>query len=123
MRMTGQRQAIMAALQGNTTHPTADVVYQKVKAQLPHISLGTVYRNLKLLSQAGRILEIEMADGPNRYDFRTGKHYHFSCDYCDTVQDVELPYQEALHHKLAEYGFLVSSHEIHFRGRCPACQN
>jgi len=121
MRMTGQRRAIMDALVGDTSHPTADVVYQKVKADLPHISLGTVYRNLKLLSEAGHILEIEVADGPNRYDFRTEQHYHFHCDRCGHVIDLELPYQSTLNEALSKEGFQISRHDIQFHGRCPSC--
>lgn len=122
MRMTGQRRAILEALTGDLTHPSADAVYQKVKARLPHISLGTVYRNLKLLSQTGHVREIEIADGPNRYDYRTDHHYHFMCSACGDVYDVELPFQQGLHRQLEKRGFSVLRHDIQFHGRCPRCQ-
>lgn len=122
MRMTGQRRAILKALEGDTSHPTADMVYHKVKQEIPHISLGTVYRNLKMLSEAGHILEIEIADGPNRYDYRTEQHYHFHCDHCGFVYDVDLPYQQMLNDELTQVGFLVSRHDIQFHGQCPKCQ-
>lgn len=121
MRMTGQRKAILETLNGDTSHPTADQVYHRVKSALPHISLGTVYRNLKLLSEAGHILEIEIADGPNRYDPRTEHHYHFHCDACDEMLDVNLPYQEMLHDALDRAGFQVRGHNIQFSGLCPHC--
>jgi len=121
MRMTGQRRAILDALQGDTTHPTADVVYQRVKQEQPHISLGTVYRNLKKLADEGHILEIEMPDGPNCYDYRTEQHYHFRCEACGAVCDVDHPYQKQLHVPLQRAGFQVRGHEIFFYGQCPAC--
>jgi len=122
MRMTGQRRAILEALDGDTSHPTADMVYHKVKEILPHISLGTVYRNLKLLSESGHILEIEIADGPNRYDFRTEYHYHFQCEHCGKMFDLDLPYQQNLNDALTLAGFRVSRHDIQFHGQCPICQ-
>lgn len=122
MRMTGQRRAILEVLQGDTSHPTADMVYERVRARLPHISLGTVYRNLKLLAEEGQILEIEMPDGPNRYDFRTEQHYHFRCERCDAVFDVNLPYQHALNDQLKTDGFKVRGHAIYFYGRCARCR-
>ena len=48
-RMTRQRQAIMEMLAKTDEHPTAEMVYEAVRKQLPEISLGTVYRNLQLL--------------------------------------------------------------------------
>lgn len=112
----------MAALQRDRSHPTADAIYHVVKAELPHISLGTVYRNLKLLSHAGHILEIEIAGGPNRYDFRTEHHYHFHCEGCGRVIDVDLPYQHHIDEDLSAMGFAVSRHAIQFYGRCSDCQ-
>ncbi len=122
-RVTKQRKAIFAALQGNTSHPTAEEIYRCVKEQLPHISLATVYRNLKLLSQEGLIQEIMTGDGPSHYDFRTHDHYHFLCDRCERVLDVELPVQAHFHQRLRRQGFAVRSHELVFRGLCPACRS
>ena len=44
-----KRMAILSALQETTVHPTADWVYAKLKPRYPNLSLGTVYRNLKIL--------------------------------------------------------------------------
>lgn len=120
-RVTKQRKAIFSALQGDSSHPTADEIYQRVKQRMPHISLATVYRNLKLLSQEGLILEIPTPEGPSRYDSQTHQHYHFLCDRCERVYDVEIPVQGQLNRELDHQGFSVRSHEIVFYGLCRHC--
>ncbi|MFQ5794779.1 MAG: Fur family transcriptional regulator [Candidatus Bipolaricaulia bacterium] len=120
--MTEQRQAILAALEGDTSHPTADRVYEKVKGVIPNISLGTIYRNLGLLAEEGLIIELESINGPSHYDYRTEAHYHFVCDHCGTIYDLEVPGQEGLNHLVGEEtGFSVDRHTIVFHGRCTAC--
>ena len=59
--MTRQRRVILEALRGTTSHPTADEVYEMVRRRLPRISLGTVYRNLEILSGEGLVAKLEMA--------------------------------------------------------------
>ncbi len=123
LRVTKQRKAIFAVLQGDTSHPTAEEVYLRVREQLPHISLATVYRNLKLLARQGLIREITTGDGPHRYDFQTHEHAHFHCDRCNRVYDVELDFSTRLRHELLRRGFRVRTHDLVFRGLCPACQS
>lgn len=122
-RITKQRKAIFSALQGDRTHPTAEEIYRRVKRRLPHISLATVYRNLKLLAQEGLITEISTAEGPNRYDFRTHEHYHFICDCCARVYDVEIPVQNHLNRELSRQGFTIRAHQTVFYGLCRDCKN
>ena len=122
MRQTAQRKAIYEALNGDTSHPTADAIYQRVRKKIKNISLGTVYRNLKVLVSQGAIQEIPVADGPSRYDYRTDKHYHFICDGCGTVCDVNLPFQAHLHKQLEATSKLsIRSHQIVFYGLCSGC--
>lgn len=120
-RITKQRKAIFSALQGDRSHPTADEIYQRVKKHVPHISLATVYRNLKLLAQEGLILEIPTPDGPSRFDPQTHQHYHFLCDHCERVYDVEIPVQTQLNRELTRQGYSVRSHETVFYGLCRSC--
>ena len=123
-RITKQRKAIFQALEGDTTHPTADEIFQRVKQNLPSISLATVYRNLKLLADEGIILEISTPEGPNRYDPQTHRHYHFMCKRCERVDDVELPVQRTLERRLEESTrYEVHSHELIFYGICPNCRS
>jgi len=123
MRQTAQRQAIYEALHDDTSHPTADTVYQRVRQKIKNISLGTVYRNLNRLVSEGAIQEIPVADGPSRYDYRTDKHYHFICDGCGSVCDVNLPFQANLNKQLeASSKLSIRTHQIVFYGLCSACK-
>jgi Fur family peroxide stress response transcriptional regulator len=121
-RTTEQRKAIFSALQGDHSHPTAEAIYLKVKREMPHISLGTIYRNLKVLADQGLIMEIPVADGPARYDFRTDHHYHFICDRCGHAHDVELSLPASLTQSLQRNGYSVRSQQILFYGLCPRCK-
>ena len=68
IRMTEQRKLILNILRSTKSHPTADWIYQEARKEIPNISLGTVYRNLKILVQAGEILEMDFGSGYSRYD-------------------------------------------------------
>ena len=63
-----QRDAIIKFLMTRKDHPTADMVYMNIKEEFPKISLGTVYRNLALLSERGEILKLSYEGGADHYD-------------------------------------------------------
>lgn len=73
----------------SSDHPGADTVYERARRVMPNISLGTVYRNLKQLSETGKIREIRLSGGGNRYDKTLEVHAHFHCKVCGKVTDVE----------------------------------
>jgi Fur family peroxide stress response transcriptional regulator len=83
-----QRTLVLETLLKHRDHPTADDLYREVKEDLPQISLGTVYRNLKKLAENGVISRISVPDSPDRYDPHTGMHPHFICTGCGTVEDL-----------------------------------
>lgn len=78
-RKSKQKEAIFKVLKGTTSHPTAEWVYERVRREIPNISLGTVYRDLELLKQEGEILKLGLAGRESRFDAKTEKHYHFRC--------------------------------------------
>ena len=120
---TRQKEAILKVLRGTRSHPTADWIYHEVRKEMPNISLGTVYRNLKLLSAQHEILEVELSGTLSRYDACTDAHYHFRCEQCGSVFDVEGLVDRKLNRKVAQKtGFLVSHHCLEFHGLCTACQ-
>ncbi|MBN1649026.1 MAG: transcriptional repressor [Spirochaetales bacterium] len=90
MRITKQKSEIMRTLQQATDHPTADMIYERVRKMLPSISLGTVYRNLERLVQKGKILRIPTGS-QNRYDGNTESHAHFRCISCGCIEDIFFP--------------------------------
>jgi Fe2+ or Zn2+ uptake regulation protein len=122
-KTTKQREAILSVLKGTTTHPTADWVYEEVRKEIPNISLGTVYRNLKLLRESGEILEIDLSSTFSRFDGNPDNHYHFRCEKCGRVFDVDEAVDEKIDERVArKTGFKVSHHRLEFRGLCLECQ-
>ncbi len=84
-----QRECVMQFLSGRTDHPTADIVYDNVRKEFPNISLGTVYRNLNLLTEMGRISKIPGIGGADHFDPRTDAHCHFICSRCHRIYDMD----------------------------------
>jgi Fur family transcriptional regulator, peroxide stress response regulator len=87
-RATKQRDAVLRVVEQVDTHPNADEVYRMVRKILPQISLATVYRNLHLLAEEGRLREVQFHGDVIRYDGITGPHEHFYCRKCGMVWDI-----------------------------------
>ena len=82
MKYSRQREAIKNFLMTRKDHPTADMVYSNIRQEFPNISLGTVYRNLTLLSDIGEIQRLHFSDGVDHFDADISPHYHFVCQNC-----------------------------------------
>ena len=118
-RFSHQREQIYQAVCASREHPTAEMVYQWLKPEMPKLSLGTVYRNLRQMAAEGRLLEL---DGPvARFDANTMPHTHFNCESCGGVLDLEIPYDSTLDARAAESGCRIRTHSLMFSGLCPAC--
>lgn len=118
-RFSHQREEIYQAVLASREHPTAEMVYQQLKPEMPKLSLGTVYRNLRQMAQEGRLLEL---DGPvTRYAATITPHTHFRCSACGGVLDLEVPYDAELDALAAKSGCVVTGHYLMFSGICPAC--
>ena len=118
-RFSYQREQIYQAVYASREHPTAEMVYQWLKPEMPKLSLGTVYRNLRQMAAEGRLLELA---GPvARFDANTMPHTHFHCECCGGVLDLEIPYDSGLDAKAAESGCRIRTHSLMFSGLCPAC--
>ncbi len=123
LRKSKQREAIIRVVRSTNSHPTADWIYEEVRKEIPDISLGTVYRNLKLLRESGEILEIDLASTLSRFNGKPDNHYHFRCERCGRVFDVDEPVDEEINDKVArKTGFRISHHRLEFRGLCKECQ-
>lgn len=123
LSMTRQRRVIMEELQKVTTHPTADQIYTMVRKRIPRISMGTVYRNLDLLAQAGLISKLEQAGAQMRFDGNPANHYHIRCIRCHRVDDLPpgtvMVTDEEVEKKT---GYQIAGHHLEYNGLCPACQ-
>ena len=113
MRKTKQKEAILRVLRDMAYHPTADWIYNEVKKEIPNISLGTVYRNLRLLADSGDIMELDICSTLSRFDWRADNHYHFRCENCGRVFDVDEPVDEKVNQRLAQaMDFKVLYHRL-----------
>lgn len=122
IRMTRQRKVILEELKKMATHPSAEDVYEVVRRQLPRISLGTVYRNLEILSELGKIQKLELGGTLKRFDWNTKKHYHIRCINCDRVDDAPMGFMEHVENALdGNTGYQITGHRLEFLGLCPDC--
>lgn len=121
-RNTRQRKLVLDAVRALHDHPTADEVFTEVRRHDDHISRGTVYRNLSLLSEEGEIQMLKTPGG-SRFDDRCDHHAHLLCTSCGTVCDLALPYDaEADASTALDTGYAAVSHYTFYEGICPSCQ-
>ena len=124
LRETSQRRVILEELAKLNTHPTANEIYELVRKRLPKISLGTVYRNLELLSESGLIRKLETAGTQKRFDGTTENHYHVRCVNCGKIEDLRLPAVISLDDVANSIsGYEIFWHTLEFGGLCPECHN
>lgn len=118
-----QREVILKAVTEDLYHPTVDEIYLLSKKDNPKISLGTVYRNLNLLAEMGKISKISMPDGSDRFDGDIKPHHHLCCTNCGKVIDYcsreleNLPTQI-----LQDTEFEVQSINLVVKGICKDCR-
>ena len=123
IRNSRQRNRILELLKDTDVHPTADWIYNKLKAEFPNLSLGTVYRNLNMLAEQGLIRKIDFGSTYDRYDANTDQHYHFVCEKCKKIIDLDMPADEKLNEKIKEKtGYRTYRHRIEFFGVCDKCE-
>ena len=123
LKYSKQREALLRILCGVNTHPTADRLYEEIRKEFPKISLATVYRNLKLLSEMGEIRRLEIPGGPDRFDHRVHNHCHVKCEKCGRLFDVDMDYISGLENNIRDsHGFDFTGYDIIFRGICPECK-
>lgn len=123
-RNSKQRQKILELLVDSKSHPTADWVYQKIKKRFKNLSLGTVYRNLRILKEKGQIWELNFGTGVSRFDAIGHSHYHFVCNSCQNIYDIKIPPMRELEDRVIQLtGFRIFSHRLFFFGLCDICKS
>jgi len=122
-RHTKQRRLILDELRKSHNHPTAAELYRLVRKRLPRISLGTVYRNLEMLTERGIIRKLEQSGSRARYDGDLSHHYHIRCAGCGRLDDIEalsfVPDDFAFS---PPAGYEIIGHRIEFIGLCRECR-
>ena len=117
LRYSRQRELIARNLKNRSDHPSADMVYASVREQMPHISLGTVYRNLKDMTACGEAISF-MVDGKEHFDGRNTPNIHLCCSRCGSiVERLVIPEELQL---LAGDSFKVEN--VILQGICESCR-
>lgn len=122
LRVTPQRIAVLSAVEGSGEHLSAEDVFERVRHEMPHISLATVYKTLTELRRIGR-LRVLPVSGKLRYD-RSDRppHHHLVCERCRRVVDVRDGLFPAPHLPPEErMGFEILGAEVTFTGICGEC--
>jgi Fe2+ or Zn2+ uptake regulation protein len=122
-KITAQRQCIFRALQGDVNHPSAERVHERVRREMPHVSLKTVYQTLHDLADLGAIAMLDVGTGSSRFDPNVETvHHHLVCRSCGKVRDLAVEIPELRVPPRASQGFDVQSAEVVFRGLCDECR-
>jgi len=122
MNYSRQRAEVLDQIREHEDHPTADVIFAELRQKDPSISLATVYRNLKLLSDLGEIRKLSFVSGADRFDPTVKPHYHFVCEKCGKVYDIPMKVAEALDSEAEMYiPGAITGHDLVFRGICDEC--
>ena len=119
MRHSNQRDLIYETVKSSRNHLTAAEIYEIVRKKMPNISMGTVYRNLKLLSESGRIETLETTDKTVHYDYIETPHDHFMCRQCGAILDVFEAVEAPI--PLRDTGAKVESAKTVYYGLCNKC--
>ena len=124
MRKTKQREVILRVLGEHMDHPSADTIYEEVRKFLPRISLGTVYRNLEIMSESGTIMKLETGGSIKRFDPVTGPHPHFRCVKCGAIEDLPFGVDDSLFTGKMDdwaHGRIIQNLNIEYTGLCIKC--
>ena len=122
LRVTPQRQAIFRLLEGNDEHPTVEALYESARAQMPTISLKTVYQTVHDLEALGEVALLDVGTGSVRVDPNVeDAHHHLVCTRCGKVRDVLVDVAALRVPARERRGFTVADVEVNFRGVCDEC--
>lgn len=124
MRHSKQREMIYDYLLSTKEHPSAEMIYGQLKSEMPNLSLGTVYRNLKLLEEMGKVRKVATTKNTDRYDACCDDHAHYVCEECGTVKDLEdLNFQAVRESCHLEPGDKIHWVNVTIGGICSDCAN
>ena len=121
-KVTPQRERIFHILHGNAGHPSAEAVFARLSAEMPTVSLKTVYQTLAELVEMGELQALDLGMGATRFDPNDMAHHHLLCTRCKRIEDVELAVPDFREFLSYGPGFAVESVELTVRGICSSCQ-
>jgi len=123
LKSSRQRDLVLKVLRCSHSHPAADWIYEKAREEMPNISKGTVYRNLKILKDEGKIRELSISRGILRYDGDVRNHYHIHCLHCGRVDNLPHSFPRISCQQVEEAtGYQVHGHTLEIAGVCSNCR-
>ena len=124
LRVTPQRQAIFRLLDGDASHPTVESLFDRARAEMPTISLKTVYQTVHDLEALGEVRVLDLGTGSVRVDPNVeDEHHHLLCTACGRVRDLPVDFS-GLHVPLRyRRDFTIDDVQVIFRGRCDQCSD
>jgi Fur family peroxide stress response transcriptional regulator len=120
-RLTKQRAAVLRAL-GDGTHLSAETILERVRADMPGVSLGTIYRTLDILREIGLVQVFSHGGIAARYEATLEKHHHMLCSVCRSLVNVRVDSLAQIAQSIAtEQGYTEIDFAMTIVGRCPGC--
>lgn len=118
-----KRDAILACIRSTRRHPSAEWIYDRLKPEIPDLSRGTVYRNLRLFLEEGVVASVGVVGGLERFDGDVSPHAHFICQCCGEV--IDLPGLASLEAMAGQAEALTDGRiegcAVTFSGLCRSC--
>ena len=123
LRITRQRQHIYDILMESHDHPTAEDLFSRAKKSMPEISFATVYNSLSALVECGLVRQVILDRNSTRFCPNMEDHYHFYCEACGEVSDIEVERSRTASEFPLPEGFMVSQYDLSLKGTCPKCRS
>lgn len=123
LKLTPQRYAIYKYLLSTKSHPSAEMIYENIIMDYPTMSLATVYKTVKTLSEIGLVQELNVGEDNFRFDANVSRHPHVVCLSCGRVDDIEgvdFSFLNKEAEKLTDYK--IQDHQLYFYGFCSECK-
>lgn len=120
--LTHQREVIYRTVLDMRNHPSPELIYDRVRQEIPSISLGTVYKNIRTFIESGLLREVSLHHGTLRLDANLGEHHHLVCSRCRAIVDLNEEDIEPLRlRRDPPAGFQVDRYSVEFQGLCAGC--
>jgi Fur family transcriptional regulator, peroxide stress response regulator len=122
LRLTSQRLAIVDVLvRKGHLHPSAHFIYREAKKKGIHLSLSSVYANIKELSRHGIIKSLEFDGKENRCESNLDDHINLMCEHCGRIIDYDAPASLDQRSVSKKTGFLITGNRLEYYGYCGEC--
>jgi Fur family peroxide stress response transcriptional regulator len=123
LKITPQRMAVYKVMVESDEHPSAEMVFRKVKKIFPNISLDTVNRTLLSLSEIGKAFVVEGSGDSKRFDGNLESHQHFKCIKCKRIVDFHhKSFDNIQAPKSINRKFIVLKKTVYLEGICDSCR-